>query len=284
MLPEVVKKDIETYLNSTIINAQSIGGGCISSAYKISLSNNHIFFVKINPKSGNMFSKESNGLIELNKAEVIRIPCVHRYTNDYILLEHIDSAPKTLSFYSDFGKSLAQLHKYSSDKFGFSEDNYIGSNIQKNTQSDDWAQFYFENRILFQLKLAEKNNLDTKELTVAISKLENKIQPLLESSLEAPSLLHGDLWSGNYITDEKGNACLIDPAVYYGHREADLAMTKLFGGFPPEFYGAYQKEFPLPKGWKHRESLYKLYHIMNHLNLFGQSYYNECMSLIRNYI
>ena len=136
---------------------------------------------------------------------------------------------------------------------------------------------------MYQYKLAEKNGYATQELRAGISKLENKIEKILAGSEESPSLLHGDLWSGNYMIDENGDACLIDPAVYYGHREADLGMTKLFGGFNSEFYKSYNENYPLPDGYDYRENIYKLYHVMNHLNLFGGGYYSQAISLINYY-
>ena len=117
-----------------------------------------------------------------------------------------------------------------------------------------------------------------------INELGNKIEEILSGSEEKPALLHGDLWSGNYMPDENGNACLIDPAVYYGHREADLAMTKLFGGFDSNFYSAYNEAYPLKDGWRYRENIYKLYHVLNHLNLFGWGYYSQAISLIKSYL
>ncbi len=131
--------------------------------------------------------------------------------------------------------------------------------------------------------MAEKNGHATNELKSGMKFLESKLEKILEGSKEQPTLLHGDLWGGNYISDQRGNPCLVDPAVYYGHREADLAMTKLFGGFDVKFYSAYQEAFPLKEGWEYRENIYKLYHILNHLNLFGTSYLGQAISLINTY-
>ena len=183
------------------------------------------------------------------------------------------------------------MHSYINTRekyFGFYEDNYIGSTSQINIADEceklDWTKFYFNKRLKFQFDLAEKKGCGGEELRKAFSKLENKFVDILKSNDEKPSLLHGDLWSGNYITDENGKACLIDPAVYYGHREADLAMTKLFGGFDSSFYAAYNEEYPLDDGYLYRENVYKLYHILNHLNLFGVGYYQQAVSLIKFYL
>jgi fructosamine-3-kinase len=180
------------------------------------------------------------------------------------------------------------LHKYTSISFGFYEDNFIGStpqvNLANNTEKTNWSEFYFNKRILYQYKLAEIKGYAGEELRKCFSQLESKINPILNDCNANPSLLHGDLWSGNFISDETGNACLIDPAVYYGHREADLAMTKLFGGFDSRFYYAYIEEYPLDYGSGYRENIYKLYHVLNHLNLFGSGYYQQAVNLIRFYL
>ncbi len=235
-----------------------------------------------------MFLKEANGLKELAKSNSIRVPEVLGFEEDYILLEYIVPGNKKKNFFEEFGRCFAKLHKFTSESFGFYEDNFIGSNPQKNIPDEkekiSWIDFYFNKRILFQLKLTEKLNNSTEELRKGISKLESKIQQIIGDSNEKPSLLHGDLWSGNYMANENGSVILIDPAVYYGHREADLGMTKLFGGFSPEFYSAYQDEFPLEDGYEYRENIYKLYHILNHLNLFGGSYYTQALSIIKFYI
>lgn len=235
-----------------------------------------------------MFLKEANGLIELKKAKAIKVPDVILAEKDFILMEFINSSSRSKSFFKDFGIKFSQMHKYSSPGFGFYEDNYIGANPQENIpakdEEKDWIEFYFNKRILYQYKLAEKNGYSTNELRKGIFKLENKIEEILSGSEEPPSLLHGDLWSGNYMVDENGDACLIDPAVYYGHREADLGMTKLFGGFSSEFYNAYNENFPLPDGAGYRENLYKLYHVLNHLNLFGRGYYSQAISLVYYYL
>lgn len=283
-----LKNNIENELNKKISNTTSLSGGCISNAYKIETTDNEQFFLKINDSNNDMFLKEADGLFELEKAEAIRIPRVFIKNNNFILLEFFQQGRKSKTFFEDFGRHFAQLHQYHSEHFGFYENNYIGSNPQKNLAGEDtknnWINFYFKYRIYFQYKLAEKNGNSTDELKNGIKKLEDKIENILSGSLEQPSLLHGDLWGGNYMIDENGNAALIDPAVYYGHREADLGMTKLFGGFNSEFYKAYNEFFPLPDGSEFRENIYKLYHVLNHLNLFGRGYYSQALSLINYYI
>ena len=286
---EKIKTRVEEKLGGKIKSMTSISGGCISDAYKLVTNENSTFFLKYNSGSSNdMFIKEANGLKELAKSNAIRIPDVLDVAKDYILLEFISSENKKKNFFEDFGRRFAEMHKYTSDQFGFFEDNYIGSNPQSNIpgtkEKTNWADFYFNKRILYQLQLAEKLGNSTSELRKRISKLEEKIDEIIGGSNEKPSLLHGDLWGGNYMVDENGDAVLIDPAVYYGHREADLGMTKLFGGFSSEFYNAYNETFPLDDGYEYRENIYKLYHVLNHLNLFGGGYYSQAISLIKYYV
>ena len=284
-----IKARIEEKLGGKIKSFTSLSGGCISDAYRITTEGNKQYFLKYNSSSADdMFIKEAHGLMELEKANAIRIPQVLSFDEDYIILEFIQSGNKIKNFFEEFGRSFAEMHKYYAETFGFYEDNYIGSNPQMNIPDEneklDWATFYFNKRILFQFRLAEKLGNSTEELRKGISKLEDRIEDIIGFNKEKPSLLHGDLWGGNYMVDENGNAVLIDPAVYYGHREADLGMTKLFGGFSSEFYRAYGETFPLEDGYDYRENIYKLYHVLNHLNLFGGGYYSQAISLIKFYI
>jgi len=287
-LSTTIRNKIEEKSGTKIKSVSSVSGGCISSAYRITDENGNNYFLKCNPSPKDLFIKESNGLTELKKADLIRVPEVIDSNEEFLLTEFIASGSRSKNFFENFGRSFAQLHKYTGKKFGFYENNYIGSNPQLNmpdeSEENDWVAFYFNKRILFQFKLAEKNGYAKKELIEGISFLEKNIHKIIGDSLEPPSLLHGDLWGGNYIIDENGNACLIDPAVYYGNREADLAMTKLFGGFSNEFYISYNDSYPLKEGYEYRENLYKLYHVLNHLNIFGTSYYSHVISLIKYYI
>lgn len=279
---------IEGFLNEKLTSASSIGGGCIADSKLIQTESGKKYFLKTHSGAIGIFFKEANGLTELSKANSIRIPKVMLAEEDFLLLEYIETGGKKNNFFENFGIAFAKMHRYTADNFGFSEDNYIGSTPQYNIGSDsektDWAEFYFKKRILAQYKFAEQNGYATTELMQGVSKLENKIEDVLSGSKEAPTLLHGDLWGGNYMCDKNGEPVLIDPAVYYGHREADLAMTKMFGGFTADFYRTYKETNPLPEGWEYREGLYLLYHYMNHLNLFGRSYYGECIRLLNKYV
>lgn len=274
---------LEQILNEKIVSQSFSSGGCIANSVVVKTISGKEYFVKQyeNPAIN---KTEANGLKELKSSNTIRVPEVIFYDDSYLIIEYIKSSTKARDFSELFGRKFATLHKYTSGKFGFYENNFIGSTPQINLPNySDWKTFYWENRLLYQFKLAEKNGYVDSDFMKKFSELENKIEQILSHEVQ-PSLLHGDLWSGNYIVDEKGEPCLIDPAVYYGDREADLAMTKIFGGFDSYFYAAYNESFPLPDGWQERENIYKLYHILNHLNLFGSSYLFQSMALMKFYL
>ena len=234
-----------------------------------------------------MFLNEANGLNELAKSKTIRVPQVLAAERNFLLLEYIASGRKKPDFFESFGKAYAEMHRFTKDTFGFYEDNFIGATPQVNKaqgkSQNNWTTFYFNNRLLYQYKRAEQNGYATEEFRKAFTQIENRIESILKGSEEPPTLLHGDLWGGNYMVDQQGEPVLIDPAVYYGHREADLAMTKLFGGFTNAFYSSYDAHYPLKEGYAYRENIYLLYHVLNHLNLFGMSYYHHAMQLMKWY-
>ncbi len=280
-------KIIEEYFKDSISGRSSVGGGCISHAESLVMRSGRSLFMK-SGSFNDMFLREANGLRELAKAGAIRVPEVILADRDFILMEFIHSGLRKSDFFESFGRQFAMLHRYTSERFGFYENNYIGAtpqmNIPNDNEANDWPAFYFNERLLFQFQLVEKNGYATEKLRKGFHLIENKIHSILKGSEEKPSLLHGDLWGGNYLSDEYGNPALIDPAVYYGHREADLAMTKLFGGFSSEFYEAYHEEFPLKEGYEFREDVYTLYHVLNHLNLFGRGYYSRAERLLWKYL
>jgi len=275
-------QQIEKQLCCSITHQEMVGGGCIAQTSLIETNNGESFFLKQGFKSS-MFEKETNGLNELCKANVIRTPKIIATDEQYLLLENIESGSKCIDFFEKFGKAFAQLHKHLSPHYGFYEDNYIGSSQQINSFKDSWQDFYFTNRLLYQYKLAESNGYSDSDFQKAFLNIEKQFPKIIEGSEERPCLLHGDLWAGNYMVDKNGEPVLIDPAVYYGHREADLAMTKLFGGFAPDFYNSYEDEYPLIEGYEYRENIYLLYHILNHLNIFGHSYKKQALQLMNSY-
>jgi protein-ribulosamine 3-kinase len=276
---------IGLHIGERIISDSSIGGGCIGDSRVVKTDAGNKYFLKsYGTSSGSIIKNEANGLEELAKSNTIHIPQVIYSDDQFLLLEYIEQSSRVSIFSELFGQRFAKMHKYTSEEFGFYENNFIGATPQINIpKSEKWSTFYWENRLLYQFKLAERNNYSSTELHNLFSILENRIESIIEGSEEEPTILHGDLWGGNYIVDEKGEPCLIDPAVYYGHREADLAMTMLFGGFDSKFYNAYDEAYPLKPGWRNRIDIYKLYHVMNHLNLFGASYYSQVISILKKY-
>jgi len=278
-----MKSKLENLLNQRIVSMYSVGGGCIADSKVVLTEGGEKYFVK-QYEDPRVNKSEANGLIEIAKSNSIRVPKVIHVDDEYLVLEFVTSNSQVKGFGEVFGQQFASMHKTISEQFGFYEDNFIGSTHQKNIpQKENWIDFYYENRLLYQFNLAEKNGYLDSTLKNGIDFIEKILPNILTDSDEPPTLLHGDLWSGNYISDERGMPCLIDPAVYYGHREADLAMTKLFGGFSTEFYSSYNEAYPIKEGWEYRENIYKLYHVLNHLNLFGSGYYSQAVLLINSY-
>lgn len=270
----------EGLLNEKVVSVLPVSGGCIGSNTKVTTKNN-TYFVKHYSKPG-IALKESNGLKELSKSHGTKIPEVINVTDNYLVLEFIEEGCPSHGYQERLAEALVSINKVKSDKYGLYEDNFIGNTLQKNSYSDDWVDFYITNRLDYQVILAGRSGY--KEVEELYKKLRADIPDILKGSEEEPVLIHGDLWGGNVICDVAGNPVFIDPAVYYGHRELELAMTKLFGGFTPKFYDTYNNLYPLKKGWQNREYLYKLYHILNHLNIFGASYKNQALNLMKYYL
>lgn len=279
------------------VHLEGVSGGCIADARIAKFHNGSEVFVKCGGSAqAGMFRREAEGLRELASANALRIPRVLLVDDDSLVLECIRPGARQADFFSQFGRRFARMHRHNAKPCGFRHDNFIGSTIQLNApltgdwndtdansgDGSDWPTFFLERRLRFQAELADQNGHGVTLLNL-LERGRSEIEHLLGEAIEPPSLLHGDLWGGNFILDEEGEACLIDPAVYYGHREADLAMTHLFGGFGPDFYRAYQEEFPLHPGHAERRPLYQLYHLLNHLNLFGSSYYVQCENILKKY-
>ncbi len=261
-----------------------VGGGDISAAWRVKTKDNAVF-VKTGPASSHdMFLAEAEGLRELAKADAVRVPevrgCVRSAAESLLALEWIDfdlPGPDTERM---LGQQLAKQHRYCNDRFGWRRDNTIGSTPQRNLWNDDWIEFFTEDRLGFQLILAAKKGF-TGELQQEGDRLLSNIGQFFSGYWPEASLLHGDLWGGNWASSD-GKPVIFDPAVYYGDRESDIAMTKLFGGFSAEFYSAYEESWPLAAGSQRRILLYQLYHVLNHLNLFGQSYLGRALGIIRS--
>ncbi len=268
------------------INA--VGGGCINQAYCIA-DDRQRFFVKINSADRlEMFAAEAEGLQEISRSGTLRVPqsvCQgQNASHAWLVLEYLDlgtragSNPDALGA---LGCGLAALHRTQAAQFGWSRDNTIGSTPQINTWSGNWLSFWCTHRLGFQLRLAQENGHCGRLQQLGERLLEN-VGHFFAGYKPSPSLLHGDLWSGNYAYMRTGEPVLFDPAVYYGDREADLAMTELFGGFPARFYSAYRHEYQLDSGYNARKILYNLYHILNHLNLFGGGYRQQAEQMMND--
>ena len=274
----MMKELIQSIINSTAFTVKvdivrEIAGGSINRSFYVKAGVKE-FFIKLNKNaSPDFFQRESEGLTELKKSGSFRIPQVITFgefeETKFLLTEYITPSLSAHNYWDLAGRNLAKLHSVTSPVYGFHADNYIGALQQKNTTASNWIDFFIRNRIECQLDLAEKRTNITR-IRTSFEKLFKILPQRLNT--EPASLLHGDLWSGNIIVDEKGEPCLVDPAVYFGNREVDLAMTTLFGGFEQEFYQSYQEVFPLERGYKERFEIYNLYPLLVHYNLFGGSY------------
>ncbi|MEK9575005.1 MAG: fructosamine kinase family protein [Gammaproteobacteria bacterium] len=260
---------IQEHTHQEINTYQSIGTGLFDS-YKVNLKNNSNVFIKIQNNSNNDLIHEAEELRILG--EHVNTPKVIASTNHCIILEWIEQSYNP-SIQKELGRSLSELHLKHNDYFGFIFDNKIGSTPQKNATNKNiknWADFYWSYRIKFQIDLAKKNNLLELEQYNNLMNLKDSIYRKLDIQIR-PTLLHGDLWSGNYIATSSG-PYFIDTASYYGHSEADFALTYMFGGFSKEFYQSYEKRSPFEENHEERKPIYMIYHYLNHLNLFGRSY------------
>ncbi len=265
---------------------QSLAGGSINSAFKLSGSEsgaNKTYFVKTNqPGSSAMFVAEAKALAIMASTNTIKIPkpvCVgDDGTQSYIVMEYLDmsgSLNQTL-----LGEQLAAMHRVTADRFGWEIDNTIGATHQPNAWQQNWVDFWREQRLGYQLELAAKNGYGG-ELQTLGEKLLVEMPVLFSGRDIKPSMLHGDLWGGNVAGLKQGSPVIFDPAFYYGDREADLAMTYVFGGFTADFYASYENAFPLDEGFKVRKTFYNIYHIINHLNLFAGGYHAQAIHMLK---
>jgi protein-ribulosamine 3-kinase len=285
MMTEPVQAFIEQLLNEKI-SFTAVGGGSTNHTYRIN-ANTQTFFCKLNNQTElpGMFDAEQNGLALLASQQVIRIPRVianeQADGTQILILEWIEQGLKSDSFWDTFGRQLAALHHVEHSQFGLPTNNYMGALPQNNGPCGNWIEFFIHQRLQPQIKLA----LDHKLLEpVHVKQFEKLYQQLgVIFPVEPPVLLHGDLWSGNFLCDEKSKPVLIDPAVYYGHRSIDMAMTTLFGGFDARFYESYNYHFPLPANHRQQWEICNLYPLLIHLNLFGKSYLADILNTIRQY-
>jgi fructosamine-3-kinase len=274
---------------ASVTDIQSVGGGCISDARRVTIVERsgarRVVFVKSNAASflGN-FQAEQRGLTRLNEPGVIRVPkplAVGTAENHaWLVTDWIEQGSRGDDFFQRFGRRLAELHRATlGDEIGWPEDNFLGSARQINAACDSWVDFVARHRIGFQLHWAVDQGLADAALRRDCEQIIASMEILLGGRDPSTSLLHGDLWSGNYLCDSDGEPALIDPAVYCGCREAEFGMLRLFGSCPADFYDSYLETFPLPGGWQRRANVYVLYHLLNHLNLFGSGYHGQCKSM-----
>jgi fructosamine-3-kinase len=282
MLSAEFKTYLEEGFDFIIKSTQGLSGGDINSVYHIKTNDDH-FVIKVNDVDAfpGMFQKEANGLMVLRDTRSIDVPQVLGFgdfeDSTYLLLEYKESGIVDRQFWELFGHQLAALHRNSRESFGFDEDNYIGSLPQYNRNKKPASEFFIEQRLKPQFKMANERGFNFNNLDAFYKQVEQLIPD------ELPALIHGDLWSGNYLVNSENKPCLIDPAVAYAPREMDLAMMKLFGGFDERMFQAYQESFPLENDFEERIPLWQLYYILAHVNLFGGHYYSRAKEIMAYY-
>jgi fructosamine-3-kinase len=293
LLPTDFISHIKNNLSATIgqdvqiLTVEKVSGGSVNESYKLS-TNSTSFFIKVNSekKFPGLFDSEEKGLKKLKSTSDFYVPEVifkgHFNDSGYLILPFLERGETNTNFWNAFAENLAQLHQQSAEYFGFDEDNYNGSLIQVNSKKLRWADFFVENRLMIQCRMARDNNMVDKSFVSQVEKIYPKIEHLFP--IEKPSLLHGDLWSGNFMASKNRDTVIFDPAVYYGHREVDLAMSLLFGGFDKQLYKRYNEVFPLEAGWESRVDIANLYPLLVHVNLFGASYAKRVKQVIKPFV
>jgi protein-ribulosamine 3-kinase len=284
-----LKHELGKQLNQSItaLTFKPVSGGSINQVYNLSVNNSYQFCCKVNiaSKFPGMFLAEKSGLELLGAQGIIKVPEVitQFLAEEYqlLVLEWITQGERTNVFWQTFGARLAQLHHVKGTSYGLQHDNYMGALVQQNKQDDDWSRFFFQQRLVPQLKIA----VDKKLLTATAITQAGRIEKLIREEFPdtVPSLQHGDLWSGNFLCDHEGVPVLIDPAIYYGHPAVDLGLSTLFGGFNAAFYDAYNHHNPFPSNHKTQWELCNLYPLLIHLNLFGRGYLGDVTRLLEKY-
>ncbi|MEM9339075.1 MAG: fructosamine kinase family protein [Bacteroidota bacterium] len=288
MTSDFLQRALKRHLSSDIkvIQNSHVSGGCINTTLKVD-TNEGPFFIKLNTeKEKALFEKEAMGLRLLKNQSPVEIPKVlgsgTLEGKVYLILEWIERGPTADFFWDRFGQQLAAQHRQTSTHFGLDHDNHIGRLPQSNKVHAAWSDFFINERLMPQLKLAQKSNLVDSGLMDQFERLYTKLDDLIPH--EAPALLHGDLWSGNFLCSTEGQPCIFDPAVHFGHRETELAFTTLFGGFEKAFYVTYQDFFSLESGFDDRIDLHNLYPLLVHVNLFGPSYLSGIRHTLKRFV
>lgn len=289
MLPEQLRETLAATLGTQIQDAKPLGGGCIAQATRLDTTDGPYFLKWGAADVAQTFPAEAAGLAALRAAgSPLLVPTVlaqappRARVPGYLVTTWIDTAPPTCEAWTRFGGDLAHLHRHTADRYGFDQDNFAGRTPQHNPWHAHWPTFFREARLAPQARLARETGRWETGWDGLLANLYAELDNLLPATPPA-SMLHGDLWSGNVLFTPRGQAALFDPAAYYGDRETDYAMTELFGGFDPCFYRAYQAAWPLASGYTERRAVYHLYHLLNHLNLFGRSYAGSVASILRRF-
>lgn len=298
MLPASISQHIKQQLapyverQEEIFSISAVGGGSINSCYRVQTSGDKLFFCKLNDvkRFPGLFKTESEGLQLLGSQNIIRVPkilsCAEHGPYQILLMEWIEQGTKTVKFWEAFGEQLASMHAITwqlndSRAFGLGYDNYMGALIQRNRVTNSWIDFFIQRRLQPQIELAFGKGLLSKSQVTAFEKLYKKLPDVFDDNQS--SLLHGDLWSGNFLCGDANEPVLIDPAVYYGHRSMDLAMTTLFGGFDKIFYDSYSHSSPLPANYRQQWDVCNLYPLLIHVNLFGGNYMHDVQAILRSF-
>lgn len=288
MIPDSVRRHISESVGKNIESETSISGGSINQAAKVTLTDGRNCFLKWNRSADPaMFIVEDKGLKLLNSANTsLRVPNVFATgkTEDgvgFLLEEFIAEGQSKPDSARQFGRALAALHNHRKNRFGLDHDNYIGKLPQSNNWHENWIDFFVDERMQPQLKMATDAGKLGSDTVAHFESMYKKLPDIFPD--EPASLLHGDLWGGNYFFDEHGQTTIYDPAVYYGHREIELAFTHLFGGFPSTFYRAYKETYPLESGFSQRKDLYNLYPLLVHTNLFGGNYARQVKGIVKRF-
>ena len=277
-----LKAALENAFDLTVLELVPVRGGDIAKSFRLQTPEGP-FFAKIldSPEGLQMLQAEAEGLKAISGTNTLKVPevlgVVPLGSGGCLLMEYISPGTESRATSEALGRGLAQMHQATAPAFGWKQSNYIGSLPQENPAETDWAVFYARHRLLPQYRMAREQALMAREEIPDVDHMIARISALAENA--RPSLLHGDLWGGNFLISDSGIPYLIDPAVYYGHAEVDLAMSLLFGGFSPHFYGAYHEMIPKKPGFDRRVKLYQLYYLLVHLNLFGRSYYGSVSAI-----
>jgi protein-ribulosamine 3-kinase len=303
VIPPPLLAELERHLagvrgaGTAIVAARPASGGCINESAILVLQDGASAFVKWNRASPyGMFAREAEALGEMASVGAVRVPRVYSFSDEphgdcpaHILMEDVTrpasaNAPRVANPMEHLGRGLAVMHRTVTPRYGAAADNFIGPTPQPNGWADDWAEFFREKRILHMVGLLDSSGRLSPSDRLLAERFMSRLPGLLCTADAVPSFLHGDLWGGNVLVDEAGYPSLIDPASYHGHREADLAMTELFGGFGPRFLAAYSEAWPLDAAYPERRDIYNLYHLLNHALLFGGGYLAQATGVMRRFV